>query len=223
LTHTASTVHSAPPDKMKQLEARQPASIERKPLGLVWIDCPYPVVAAGLKSALERRARVHLGSSPPQDDVPSSAIFDAGGVEGLSEGIKRIQEVNPAISVLVFSLHVDLPLARAALRFGARGFIHAGMEPEQIARAVEVAARGEIVAPRKFLEFLIANEGPADLDAVTPRQRDVLGLVAEGLSNAEIAKRLFLSESTVKQHLRAAYKILGVKDRREAAKFVNGY
>jgi DNA-binding NarL/FixJ family response regulator len=208
---------------MEQLEARQPVRSERKPPRLVWIDCPYPVVAAGLKSALEERARVHLGPSPPPDDVPYSAIFDTGGVEGLSEGIRRIQEVNPGISILVFSLHVDLPLARAAIRLGARGFIHAGMEPDQIARAVEVAARGEVVAPRKLLEFLIANDDAADLDTLTPRQRDILGLVAEGLSNGQIARRLFLSESTVKQHLRAAYKTLGVKDRKEAARFVNGH
>jgi DNA-binding NarL/FixJ family response regulator len=206
-----------------RLEATRPEGSESKPLGLVWVDCPYPVVAAGLKSALEGRARVHLGESPPVDDAPSSAIFDTGGVVGLSEGIRRIQEVNRGISILVFSLHVDLPLARAALRLGARGFVHAGMEPEQIARAVEVAARGEVVAPRKLLEFLIANEDPADLDALTPRQRDILELVAEQLSNAEIAKRLFLSESTVKQHLRAAYKVLGVKDRKEAAKVISSY
>ena len=209
--------------RMEQIEAEQPASGERKPFGLVWIDCPYPVVAAGLKSCLEERARVHLGSVPPPDEVPYSAIFDTGGVEGLSEGIKRMQKANPGISILVFSVLVNLPLARAALRLGARGFVHAGMEPEQIARAVEVAASGEVVAPRKLLEFLIANEDPADFDALTPRQRDILGLVAEGLSNAQIASRLFLSESTVKQHLRAAYKALGVKDRKEAARFVNGH
>jgi two-component system nitrate/nitrite response regulator NarL len=209
---------------MGQLRAEQTVSSEHKPLGLVWIDCPYPVVAAGLKSALERRARIHFGPSPPQDDVPASAIFDSGGAEGLSEGLKRIQETNPGISILVFNLHVNLPLARAALRLGARGFVHAGMEPEQIARAVEVAAGGEVVAPRKLLEFLIANEDPADLDSLTPRQRDILVLVAEGLSNSQIAKRLFLSESTVKQHLRATYKSLGVKDRKEASKFLNnGY
>lgn len=206
-----------------QLDATRSERTDSAPLGLVWVDCPYPVVAAGLKSALEERARVHLGTTPPVDAVPSSAIFDTGGVVGLSEGIRRIQEVNPEISILVFSLHVDLPLARAALRLGAQGFVHAGMEPEQIARAVEVAARGEVVAPRKLLEFLIANEDPADLDALTPRQRDILELVAEQLSNAEIAKRLFLSESTVKQHLRAAYKVLGVRDRKEAAKIVSSY
>jgi DNA-binding NarL/FixJ family response regulator len=206
---------------MEQLEATQPSS--SGPRGLVWVDCPYPVVAAGLRNALERRARVHLGPSPPEDEVPYSAIFDTGGVEGLSEGIKRMQEVNPEISILVFSLHVDLPLARAALRLGARGLVHAGMELDQIARAVEVAARGEIVAPRKLLELLLANEEPVNLDALTPRQREILGLVAEGLSNAETAKRLFLSESTVKQHLRAAYKVLGVKNRKEAAKLISGF
>ena len=79
---------------------------------------------------------------------------------------------------------MDLPLARAALRLGAQGFIHAGMEPNQIARAVEVAARGEIVAPRKLLEFLIANDDPADLDTLTLRQRDILGLVAQGSPTA---------------------------------------
>ena len=93
---------------------------------------------------------------------------------------------------------------------------------DQIERAVEVAAGGEIVAPRKLLEYLITNDDPADLDALTARQREILQLVAEGLSNAQIAKSLFLSESTIKQHLRAAYKVLSVSDRKEAARLING-
>ncbi len=196
---------------------------EHERLGLVWIDCPYPVVAAGLKEALEGRARVHVGHGAPTDaEVPCCAVFDSGGAESLPEGIERIRGVNPGIAILVFSLNVDLPLARAALRHGARGFIHAGMELDQIARAMEVAHGGEIVAPRKLLEYLIANDDSADLDALTVRQREILHLVAQGLSNKQIARNLFLSESTVKQHLRAAYKILGVGDRKEAAKLING-
>lgn len=208
---------------MEQTEPVRLVRSERDPLGLVWIDCSYPVVAAGLKGALEGRARVHLGQAAPTGSVvPSCAIFDTGGVRGLSEGIEHIRGINPETSILVFSLHMDLPLARAALRLGARGFIHAGMELDQVARAVEVAVRGEIVAPRKLLEYLIANEEPADLDALTSRQREILQLVAKGYSNAQIAKSLYLSESTVKQHLRATYKVLGVSDRKEATKLVSG-
>jgi DNA-binding NarL/FixJ family response regulator len=174
-------------------------------------------VAAGLKEALEGRARVHVGDTAPTDaEVPYCAVFDTSGAESISEGIERIRGVNADIPILVFSLHVDLPLARAALRHGARGFIHAGMELDQIARAVEVAHEGEIVAPRKLLEYLTG------LDALTIRQREILQLVAQGLSNAQIAKNLFLSESTVKQHLRATYKVLGVSDRKEAARLING-
>jgi DNA-binding NarL/FixJ family response regulator len=201
--------------------------VGREPLGgsrgTVWIYCPYPVVAEGFRGAFEAMFRVHHGRSAPADGVvPSCAIFDAGGEENLSEGIGRIQRVSPEIPILVFSLRLDLPLARAALRLGARGFIHAGMELDQIARAAEVAAEGEIVVPRKILEYLVTNEVPADLDALTVRQREILELVAKGYSNARIAKDLFLSESTVKQHLRATYKVLGVSDRKEAAKLING-
>jgi len=180
-------------------------------------------MAAGLKEALDGRARVHVGHTVPAGaEVPCCAVFDTSGAQSISEGIERIRGVDPEISILVFSLHVHLPLARAALRHGARGFIHAGMELDQIARAVEVANEGEIVAPRKLLEYLIANDDPTDLDALTVRQREILQLVAQGLSNAQIAKSLFLSESTVKQHLRATYKVLGVSDRKEAARLING-
>ena len=193
-----------------------------KPLGLVWVNCPYSLVSIGLGKALEENARVHVGQKAPKEE-PSSIILCVDGVEGLTENIQRIRESSPDASVVVLGARLDLRVARDALRAGARGFIHAGMAPEQVARAVTVAARGELVAPRELLQYLVTHENPVNLHALSARQAEILSLVVEGLSNAQIAKRLYLSESTVKQHLRAAYKLLGVSNRTEAAKLISGH
>ncbi len=191
-----------------------------KPLKLYWIDCPYPAVAVGLAEILESEARVHVGREAPAGESPACIIFATDDVEGLPEDTERLRQAAPDAPILVFGLRLDLSLARAALRTGARGFIHAAMQPEQITRALKVAIDGEIVAPRELLEYLIANERAVDLDILSARQREILELVGEGFTNAQIAKRLFLTESTVKQHLRAAYKVLGVSNRVEAAKLM---
>ena len=69
---------------------------ERERLGLVWLDCSYPVVAAGLKEALEERARVHIGHAAPTDaEGPCCAVFDTSGAESVSEGIERIRGSTP--------------------------------------------------------------------------------------------------------------------------------
>jgi DNA-binding NarL/FixJ family response regulator len=186
-------------------------------LGLVWLDCPRSVVGAGLVRSLEKCATVHQGLKPPRD-VPSCIILCANGHEGLSERVKFYQELCPdAPPVVVFSPQLDLPLAHDALQAGASGFVHAEMMPNQLVRALAVAARGELVAPRELLRYVLTKDHSADLDTLSVRQREILGYVVEGLSNAEIAKRLYLSESTIKQHLRAAYKLLGVSNRTEAA------
>jgi DNA-binding NarL/FixJ family response regulator len=80
-------------------------------------------------------------------------------------------------------------------------------------------------APRELLEHVIehiAASEEVNLGALSHRQREILGMVVEGMSNAEIGKRLYLSESTIKQHLRAAYKVLGVSNRTQASKLL-GY
>jgi len=195
---------------------REPQDSPR-PLGLVWIDCPRSVVSAGLVRALEKRATVHQGLKPPRD-VPSCIILCANSFEGLSERVELYQELSPdAPPVVVFSPQLDLPLAHDALHAGASGFVHAEMIPDQLVRALAVAARGELVAPRELLRYVLSRDHSGELVALSARQREILGYVVEGLSNAEIARRLYLSESTIKQHLRAAYKLLGVSNRTEAA------
>jgi DNA-binding NarL/FixJ family response regulator len=188
-----------------------------KPLGVVWVNCPPSVVTTGLVRALEERARVYQGPNPPEEG-PTCVILCANGQEDLSERVHSHRELSPhATPILVFSPQLDLPLARDTLKAGASGFVHAEMTPDQLRRAVAVAARGELVAPRELLQYLLTEEEPANLAALSARQREILGYVVEGLSNAEIGRRLYLSESTIKQHLRAAYKLLGVNNRTEAA------
>jgi len=188
-----------------------------RPLGLVWVDCPRSVVSAGLVRTLEKRATVHQGLKPPRD-VPSCIILCANSRERLSERVEFYQELSQgAPPVVVFSPQLDLPLARDALQAGACGFVHAEMMPDQLVRALAVAAKGELVAPRELLRYVLTKDHSADLDTLSVRQREILGYVVEGLSNAEIGRRLYLSESTIKQHLRAAYKLLGVSNRTEAA------
>ena len=198
----------------------EPSRTPAKPLGTVRLACdPNSVMTLGLKRALEERARVRVGPGGPADE-PSSVILCSEDAVGATEGVKRLKEEYPDATILVFGSRLDLPLARAALRAGARGYVHGGMGPEHIVRAVEVAAEGEIAAPRKLMEYLLTQEEHAGVDTLSARQREILGFVVEGLSNAEIGRRLYLSESTIKQHLRAAYKALKVNNRTEAANLV---
>jgi DNA-binding NarL/FixJ family response regulator len=141
----------------------------------------------------------------------------------LHEGMERIRKTGADSPVLVLGLREDPLLALAALKGGASGFVHAGMDPEQVARAISVAAKGERIVPRWLLGHLVAelaSEEPLELNSLTPRQGEILKLVDEGLSNAQIAQRLYLTESTIKQHLRSVYKLLGVKNRAEATKLL---
>jgi DNA-binding NarL/FixJ family response regulator len=188
-----------------------------KPLGVVWVDCPHSLAGTGLVQALEEKATVHRGPKPP-GDAPSCVILCTSGHESLSERVRFYREMSPdAPPVVVFSPQLDLPLARDALQAGASGFVHAEMTPDQLVRAVAVASKGELVAPRELLRYVLLEDQSGDLAALSARQREILGYVVEGLSNAEIGRRLYLSESTIKQHLRAAYKLLGVSNRTEAA------
>ena len=186
------------------------------------MECPYPVVTLGLQQTL-KAAGYHVRSDREdvvEGETPSAVIYCPRD-EDVVGRIERLRLTFPGAPVLVIGLSASHPaLARAALRGGARGFLHLGMEPSQIARAISVASEGETVFPRELVTGLISEEEPPDLLALTARQREILELVAQGLTNAEIARRLFLTEGTVKQHLRAAYKALGVRSRVQATRIL---
>jgi DNA-binding NarL/FixJ family response regulator len=191
--------------------------------GTVWVECPYPLVTLGLQQTLQAAG---YDSQPNQEAVverktPRCMIYCPKDQDDVAGRVERLRRLFADAPVLVLGFDAgDLPLARAALRGGARGFLHLGMQPSQVARAISLASEGETVFPRELVTALITQEQPPDLLALTPRQREILGLVAQGLTNAEIAQELFMTEGTVKQHLRAVYKALGVSSRVQAARLL---
>jgi len=111
-----------------------------------------------------------------------------------------------------------------ALRSGASGFLGKSVEPEELLDAIRVVARGDALLSPRATRSLIARflAGPAQggpeqhdpaLDVLTEREREMVGLVAHGLSNEDIAGRLYLSPLTVKTHVNRAMSKLGVRDR----------
>ncbi|MDQ3508120.1 MAG: response regulator transcription factor [Actinomycetota bacterium] len=193
-----------------------------KQIGLVWLHCPYPVLARGLIGVVSSEAEVHHSEKPPESGSPACVLVCSDSEEDTERVVRNARSQAPGSPVIVFGLSSDLALVRAALRAGARGFVHSAMEPSQIVRALSVATQGEVVIPRGLLKDLVADEAPVDLSVLTPRQLEILGLVVEGKTNAQIGRELYLSESTIKQHLRAAFKGLRVSNRTEAARLLRG-
>jgi DNA-binding NarL/FixJ family response regulator len=209
----------AAPPTHRHLEVVPEKTNAAKPLGLVWVLTPsYSITTAGLKQVLEGKAKVRIGGESSSGS-PSCVVLYAGSMEeGWREGMARVRERYPGVPLLVFGSHLDLELAWAALKNGADGFVHAQMHPAQVVSAVEVVQRGELAAPRQLLGHILSQKENPKIGDLTARQGEILEMVVEGLSNAQIAGRLYLSESTIKQHLGAVYKVLGVHNRTEAAK-----
>ena len=147
-------------------------------------------------------------------------------VDGV-EATRRILAADPDGPRILVLTTFDLDeYVYAALRAGASGFLLKDTLAPDLLSAVRVVAAGNaVVAPtvtRRLLDRFVGTlpEPPAGhpaLDALTPREREVLGLVARGLSNAEIAGRLYLSEGTVKTHVGRILAKLGLRDRVQAA------
>ncbi|WP_162924580.1 response regulator transcription factor [Rubrobacter indicoceani] len=195
---------------------------EREYIGSVWLLCPYPVLTRGLSGVLSEIASVKTTEAIPEDDDLCCILLCATSAGETGERVRYVRSLSTGVPVVVFGLSSSLPVVRAALRAGARGFVHGEMGASQILRAISIASKGEVVVPRDLIRDIVAEDETEDLESLTPRQLEILRLVSEGMTNAQIGARLYLSESTVKQHLRSAFKTLRVSNRTEAARLVRG-
>jgi DNA-binding NarL/FixJ family response regulator len=139
---------------------------------------------------------------------------------------RRLRERDPGVRVLALTTYDDEHSVMEAVRAGARGYLTKDAGAEEIRQALEAVVRGEAAidpAVQHHLLDALATGAPASAgtlpDGLTPREAEVLSLIAEGLSNAEIAHRLVVSEATVKSHINHLFTKIGVRDRAQAVTY----
>jgi DNA-binding NarL/FixJ family response regulator len=147
------------------------------------------------------------------------------------ETIRRLRETHPDVRVIALTTFADDESVLGALRAGARGYLTKDSGGDQIRDAILAVASGEAAldpAVQHHVVAALAADGPTDgQDAsapelpagLTPREAEVLALIAEGLTNAEIAQRLVVSPTTVKSHVNHLFTKAGLRDRAQAVNF----
>ncbi len=190
--------------------------------GPVWVRCPHKEMTLLVDEALKVTggARLHHGGKePPPGMTPSTIVLCPSGGESIASAIGHVKAQAPGVPVLLFlGSREDLQPAKSALEGGAHGLLHGGMRPDQVANALASASRGEVVIPEELLWGLATAEEGGGREGPRPaglpvRQREIVGLVSKGLSDAQVAKRLSLPEHSVKRELHAAYRTLRFKRR----------
>ncbi len=150
------------------------------------------------------------GSGPGRSNSP-----DAGdGIEATS----RIVAADAAVRVVVLTSFSDRRRILQALDAGAIGYVLKDAAPDELEKAIHAAARGEAPLDPKAAHALISDRTAVSPGAsLSDREREVLVLVMEGYQNKHIARRLGISEKTVKAHLTSVFRQIGVTDRTQAA------
>jgi DNA-binding NarL/FixJ family response regulator len=152
-------------------------------------------------------------------------------VDGI-EATRRLREREPNVRVIALTTYADDESVLGALRAGARGYLTKDASSEDIRNAILTVAKGDAALDPSVQHHVVAalagGEPTANPDAaeesklpddLTPREAEVLGLIAEGLTNAEIAERLFVSPTTVKSHINHLFTKAGLRDRAQAVNY----
>jgi DNA-binding NarL/FixJ family response regulator len=170
--------------------------------------------AADGEAAVERTAALAPDVVVMDLDMPG-----LGGVEAT----RRIVAAQPSVAVLVLTMLDEDESVFAAMRAGARGYVVKGADTDDVLRALESVARGDAVfgpaVASRVLSYLtrpLSARDPMLFPELTEREREVLELMARGLSNNEIARKLVVSPKTVRNHVSNVFTKLQVADRAEA-------
>jgi DNA-binding NarL/FixJ family response regulator len=196
-------------------------------IGVLVVD-DHPMLRAGLAQLLQQADDITLiglaadgakGVELALDAHPDVVLMDLEmpGLDGI-EATRRIRASCEHTQVVILTSFSDRARILDALDAGAAGYLLKDAEPDQLLRGIRAAAVGEApLAPRAASELLAERHETRPASGLTPREREVLAMVAEGLPNKLIARRLEISEKTVKAHLTRIYERLGVSDRTQAA------
>ena len=194
----------------------------------------HPVFRDGLQTTLADETDINVVAAVADGNAAVEAVLQQKpdvvlmdlrmpGVGGI-EATARIANERPETAVVVLTMSDDDDSVFAALRAGARGYLLKEADADDILRAVRAVASGEAVFGPRIADRVIAFFSQAGLrgaaatpfPALTDREREVLDLVARGCDNRTIARRLFLSEKTVRNHVSACLTKLQVASRAEA-------
>jgi DNA-binding NarL/FixJ family response regulator len=191
----------------------------------------HPVVRSGLTGLLDVEEDITVVGEAANGEealarvaalAPDVVLMDLRmpGLDGVG-ATERISAEHPSSKVLVLTTYdTDADIVRAVAA-GATGYLLKDTPRRQLVAAVRAAARGETVLAPPVAARLVSHlrspaPAPPGAGPLTPRELEVLGAVARGLSNAEIGRELFIGEATVKTHLLRSFAKLGVDDRTRA-------
>ena len=167
-----------------------------------------------------RQALDRIASLEPGGDLPDVVLMDLlmPGMDGIT-ATRQIRSRWPAIEVVALTSFVEEAMVRGALEAGAAGYLLKDADADQVAQAIRAAVAGQMHldpgVARLLADSLRAPHRPGQ--SLTPREREVLTLVAEGASNRQIAQTLVVSERTARTHVSAILAKLGLVSRTQAA------
>jgi DNA-binding NarL/FixJ family response regulator len=187
----------------------------------------YEVIVAGLQQMLapyaERVRVVELDSLLPVHSEVDVLLYDAFGRERVTGPVEQAIRDTDA-QVVIYTWHLDPDLVEDALAKGAVGFLAKSLDALDLVAAIEKVHAGSVVVsedPGPGAAITTAD-WPGRPHGLSARESEVLALIAQGLSNQEIADRAYLSINSVKTYIRSAYRKIGVERRTQAVLWATG-